>query len=63
VDQTGLINDIFAGAYNIDDGRKGFAIRGKEQRGRISYEDGIALAMAEDRAGRVCGEAEECVNW
>jgi hypothetical protein len=41
-----LINDIFAGAYNIDDGRKGFAIRGKEQRGRISYEYGIALATS-----------------
>jgi hypothetical protein len=41
-----LINDVFAGAYNIDDGRKGFAIRGKEQRGRISYEKGIALAMS-----------------
>jgi hypothetical protein len=46
LDQTGLINDVFAGAYNIDDGRKGFAIRGKEQRGRISYEKGIALAMS-----------------
>jgi hypothetical protein len=30
----------------IDDGRKGFAVPGKERQGRISYEDGIALAMS-----------------
>jgi hypothetical protein len=29
----------------IDSGRKGFATRGKEQEGRINYEDGIATAM------------------
>jgi hypothetical protein len=29
----------------IDSGRKGFATRGKEQEGRISYENGIAKAM------------------
>jgi hypothetical protein len=29
----------------IDAGRKGFATRGKEQEGRISYEDGIERAM------------------
>jgi hypothetical protein len=46
VDQTGLINDIFASAYNIDEGRKGFAVPGKERQGRISYENGITLALA-----------------
>jgi hypothetical protein len=29
----------------IDSGRKGFATRGKTEKGRISYEDGIAEAM------------------
>jgi hypothetical protein len=46
VDLTGLLNDVFASAYRIDDGRKGFAVPGKERQGRISYEDGIALALA-----------------
>jgi hypothetical protein len=46
VDWTGLLNDILTGAYNIDNGRKGFAVPGKERQGRISYEDGIALALA-----------------
>jgi hypothetical protein len=30
----------------IDSGRKGFATRGKEHEGRISYEDGITAALA-----------------
>jgi hypothetical protein len=40
-----LINNIYIAAAAIDYGRKGFAIRGKAEEGRISYEDGIALAM------------------
>jgi hypothetical protein len=46
LDQTGLINNIFDSAFNIDNGRKGFAVPGKEREGRISYEKGIALALA-----------------
>jgi hypothetical protein len=46
LDRTGLLNNIFAGASYIDSGRKGFAVPGKERQGRISYEDGIALALA-----------------
>jgi hypothetical protein len=46
LDQIGLINDVITSAYNIDDGRKGFAVSGKERQGRISYESGIALAMS-----------------
>jgi hypothetical protein len=46
LDQTGLLNDVLTGAYNIDNGRKGFAIPGEERQGRISYVKGIALALA-----------------
>jgi hypothetical protein len=46
MDQTGLINNILVGASNIDNGRKGFVVPGEERQGRISYESGIALAMA-----------------
>jgi hypothetical protein len=42
---TGLVDSINAAAVAIDFGRKGFAIRGKEQEGRINYEDGIAKTM------------------
>ena len=46
MDQTGLVSRIYEAALNIDFGRKGFAIRGNEQEGRISYEDGIAEALS-----------------
>ena len=42
---TGLLSRIADAAAKIDIGRKGFATRGKEQEGRISYEGGIAEAM------------------
>ena len=45
LEATGLIRSITDAAFNIDFGRKGVATRGKEQEGRISYEDGIAEAM------------------
>jgi hypothetical protein len=46
LDRIGLLNNIHVGASNIDEGRKGFAIPGRERQGRISYEDGLALAMS-----------------
>jgi len=46
LDPIGLVDKINEATFKIDFGRKGFAIRGKEQEGRISYEDGIAVAMS-----------------
>ena len=45
MDLLGLVDRITAAEINIDSGRKGFAIRGKEQEGRILYETGIARAL------------------
>ena len=45
MEAAGLINSIISANSNIDSGRKGFATKGKEQEGRISYETGIASAM------------------
>ena len=42
----GYVNNITIAGTNIDAGRKGFATRGKEQEGRLSYETGIAQALA-----------------
>jgi hypothetical protein len=42
LEKTGYAISITAATIKIDYGRKGFATRGKEQEGRISYEDGIA---------------------
>ena len=46
MDPIGLITSINLAVSNVDSGRKGFATRGKEQEGRISYEDGIIEAMS-----------------
>ncbi|GBU28606.1 hypothetical protein R84B8_02166 [Treponema sp. R8-4-B8] len=46
MDQIGLVSRITTATKNIDAGRKGFATRGKEQEGRILYEDGIAEAFS-----------------
>jgi len=46
LDKIGLVDSINEAVISIDAGRKGFATRGKEQEGRISYEKGIAKALA-----------------
>jgi len=45
LDLIGLVDRITTATASIDAGRKGFATRGKEREGRISYETGIAKAM------------------
>jgi hypothetical protein len=45
LDLITLANKIVNAATSIDSGRKGFATRGKEHEGRLSYERGIAEAM------------------
>ena len=46
---------------NIDAGRKGFAIRGKEQEGRISYEDGISEAMSAFREAQASTDPQALI--
>ena len=46
MDLIGYIDSITKAAASIDIGRKGFATRGKAEEGRISYEIGIAKALA-----------------
>ena len=45
MDLIGLVDSITDATTSIDFGRKAFAIRGKAEKARISYEDGIAEAM------------------
>ena len=46
METTGLVNNVYDAAAMIDFGRKGFAIRGKADEGRISYEIGIDRALS-----------------
>jgi len=50
-----LVNSITTATTSIDHGRKGFAIRGKEQEGRISYETGIEKTYPHNGIYRVNG--------
>jgi len=45
LDLIGLVDSITEATTYIDAGRKGFAIRGKAEEGRISYEKGIFEAI------------------
>ena len=56
METAGLINSIISATSNIDSGRKGFATRGKAEEGRISYEEGIALAMSAFQEAQVSAD-------
>jgi len=53
LDLIGLVDNITKATAFIDAGRKGFAIKGKAEEGRISYEKGIAEAMTAFYKARV----------
>jgi hypothetical protein len=59
--QIGLINSILLAVVSIDNGRKGFAIDGKEHEGRLSYEDGISTAMTSFQEAQTTGVCETLI--
>jgi predicted ATP-grasp superfamily ATP-dependent carboligase len=61
LDKIGLIDNINNAAYLIEAGRKGFATRGKEAEGRLSYEDGIAEAMSAFQEAHISADAETLI--
>ena len=46
MDLSGYVSNIVEATTNIDSGRKGFAIKGKADEGRILFEEGISLALS-----------------
>ena len=58
MDLIGFVNSITLAETNIDAGRKGFATRGKEQEGRISYEEGIARALSTFREAQLSADPQ-----
>ena len=58
MDVRGLITNITNAVIHIDSGRKGFATRGKEQEGRISYEKGIAEALKVFKEARLSADPQ-----
>jgi len=46
LDLHSLATRIYVAVTQIDSGRKGFALEGKEREGRINYEEGISEALS-----------------
>jgi hypothetical protein len=61
LDRIGLVNSIYEAVVNIDSGRKGFAIQGKEREGRISFETGITDAMAVFQKAQATNDPETII--
>jgi hypothetical protein len=57
----GLVNNVYVAVAAIDLGRKGFAIRGKAEEGRISYEEGIAKAMSAFKEAQTTADPETII--
>ncbi|GHV78321.1 hypothetical protein AGMMS49944_01120 [Spirochaetia bacterium] len=56
--KIGLVNDIFISVNSIDIGRKMLATDGKEHQGRLSYEDGISLALTSFQEAQTSADCE-----
>jgi hypothetical protein len=61
LDLRGLIISITVATTSIDAGRKGFATRGKEGEGRISYEDGIAAALSVFQEAQITADSQALI--
>lgn len=61
MDGTGLTLKISDAAINIELGRKGFAVQGKEREGRISFETGIADAMSAFKEAQATADPETII--
>ena len=61
MDLIGLIDSIAEAEIYIDAGRKGFATRGKEQEGRISYEIGISKALTAFQLAQATGNPQTII--
>jgi len=56
LDLTGLLDSIIGATSGIDFGWKNVAVRGREQEGRISFENGIAEASAAFESALASGD-------
>jgi len=56
-----LANNITNAVIHIDSGRKGFATRGKEHEGRLSYERGISEALSNFKEAHVTADPQTII--
>ena len=58
---SSLANNIYLAVINIDTGRKGWATKGKEPEGRISFEEGINLALSTFKKAQVSADPQALI--
>jgi hypothetical protein len=56
-----LLSSVYDAAIRIDFGRKGFATRGKEHEGRLSYEKGIAQALSAFQEAQITADPQTII--
>ena len=61
MDQSGFVNNILKATVSIDFGRKGFATKGKAEEGRVSYEEGIPLALSTFQEAQSSGDPQAMI--
>jgi len=61
LDLISLVHRIYDAVIQIDLGRKGFAIIGKEREGRLSYEYGIKVAMTVFQEAQASGDPQALI--
>ena len=62
MERTGLLNKIYHAARSIDSGRKSFAFVGKERKGRIAYENGIADALSAFKEAQATADSQTIIT-
>jgi len=61
LDLGGLISRVYEASLSIDLGRKGFAVKGKADEGRVFYERGIAEALAGFKDAQATADPEAII--
>ncbi|WP_461256849.1 hypothetical protein [Treponema sp. R80B11-R83G3] len=61
MDRILLVNSIYEAAANIDAGRKGFAIEGKAEEGRVSYKKGITQALSAFKEAQAAADPQALI--
>jgi hypothetical protein len=61
MDLISFLNNLASHANDIDMGRKGFAIDGKEHEGRIAYETGIVAALTAFHDAQIAGDPQTLI--
>ena len=61
MDLISLANNVYLAVIYINEGRKGWATKGKETEGRIPFEEGIALALTSFKEAQISADPQSII--